>query len=499
MDAKPAQPTAAPPKVAPETKSAPSKTTPAAAGTAAPPKAISKAAKQKANAPEYAKLIKSVNENIEQVKSHVTMYLKQKDQASASKYLPIVKQSQACLATIQQAEKDGDDVPAYEYGSLSIQKEKKNTDIGQDDLWITAVNMVNIKSTAKYSLKFNLHVGKEQSQTTKQVKGKDVVEFNQNLIFKLSPTNIRSSQNGLKLCKLARCTVELHSHGMLWGSTVVGTGDLKMSPLQTKCESVQTIKIKDEESVIVGELEVKISLNCPFTTPEYEETTINIIKLSTAPQDVPEIKPVATAQVTKAAAATPTTGTKAAAAGTPKPAAAAAPAQPTEKDPDDMTSVEIIKASGFSKSLQIFDSLAELPPFLGLDALNAEKETCMEMMQTKTFKRRMELFHCQQRASDCKMKVMTLEAQVGSGALEPQMYCDLLKGQVTHESILIDETTKVAKWYNSKGKADDARYYAELVKWFKDRKALAEKEHEQMVRILEGGDEEEEEEEEEAE
>jgi pyruvate/2-oxoglutarate dehydrogenase complex dihydrolipoamide acyltransferase (E2) component len=423
---------------------------------------------------EYDVLIKNVNDNIKDVTNFMN---RQKDPAMQQKYLPLIKQSEGYLKTLNDAKKAQEPVPPYKFVQLTAKREKTNADIGQDDIKVTLVNMINVKSTAKYSIKFILQLGKEQTQTSKQVKGKDIVEFNQDLKFTMVPANIRGSQNGIKILKLGRASVELHSHGMFFGSTVIGKGDLKISPLQTKCEHNQTVKIKDDDGEVIAELEVNLAINRPFVTPELEETVINIVKMGAA-APAPELKPIAPAQTT---AATTTKSAPAAAATTtkPTPAAAAAPvaaAATKEKDPDEMSPAEVVKATGFGLSIKVYNTLGEYPPFVGLEALTHEVATCTQMLKTKQFKRRMGEYECQDRISDSNLRKTVLEAQVGSGKLTLPQYIILLREQIEYEVKLEEETIKIARWYKSKDKIDDARYYAELVAWFKTRKEVTKKE-----------------------
>jgi len=436
-----------------------------------------KLALAKARNEEFDRLVKLLTENIHDLKTQIMVFLKAKDQAKASQYLPLMKQREAFLKTVGEAREKGEPVPHYSFVGLTLQKEKRNDKIKEDDLHVTILNIVNVKSTAKYSAKFILNIGKEQHDTTKQVKGKDVVEFNQTFVFTLRPENIRSSQNGIKLCKLGRASIELHSHGMLWGSTVVAKGDFKISALQTKCESIQTIKLKDEDDGVFGELEVKFALNRPFVTPEYEETMLNLVKLEPTgvqPQELPATtaaKPLELKSVSTPAANTPATP------GSAKPVATAAvPQTPKEKDPDDMSPLEIIKASGFSKDLKVFGALSEFPVFVSIDTLNAEIELCKAMVASKQFKRRMDDYTAKERIRDSQLRITVLETQVGTGKLSLEQYLELLKGQIVYENSLEEEVMKVAKWYKSKQKADDAKYYFEIALWIKKRKEVTEAE-----------------------
>jgi hypothetical protein len=45
-----------------------------------------------------------------------------------------------------------------------------------------------------------------------------------------------------------------------------------------------------------------------------------------------------------------------------------------------------------------------------------------------------------------------------------------------YENSLEEEVMKVAKWYKSKQKADDAKYYFEIALWIKKRKEVTETE-----------------------
>ncbi|KAI5736260.1 hypothetical protein M8J76_001526 [Diaphorina citri] len=196
------------------------------------------------------------------------------DIGSANKFEQLALHSKKDLDVARVLQRRGDPLPRFHYETRVFTTVVCNTDLKDDDLEVTLVqgssyNVTNAKDIDTYILWTFPY------PTESPVTGKTDTVYNTNspvynAVFTVPiQRNVRACQ---RMFKRHALKLEVWSKGGFFRSdTLVGTVNVKLQPLETKCTIHDAYDLMDGRKTLGGKLEVKIRIRNPIVSKQLEQ------------------------------------------------------------------------------------------------------------------------------------------------------------------------------------------------------------------------------------
>ncbi|CAG5121470.1 unnamed protein product [Candidula unifasciata] len=204
-------------------------------------------------------------------------YQKMGDVPAAAKFQKLEQNNRRDLDALKSAHRHGDPAPRFHYESRTFSMVQCNTDLGDTDLELTVVRGIQYNLPSGFSekdmdtcVKYELGFPTEEPQTGSTGTVKDTVNPEYNETFKLQ-FNRKSKallrfveRKGLKLDVLIK-------RGFFKGDKLLGTVNVKLQPLETKCVLHESYDLMEGRKSVGGKLEVKIRIRDPLKSKQVDE------------------------------------------------------------------------------------------------------------------------------------------------------------------------------------------------------------------------------------
>lgn len=196
------------------------------------------------------------------------------DIASANRFEQLAVHSKKDLDAVRYAHKRNESIPKFHYENKTFSIVQCCTDLGDNDLELTIVqginyNVSNPKDVDTY-VRFEFPYPNEYPQKDKTAVVKDTNNPQYNQTFPLTmQRNVRACQRIFKRQSL-KCEVWSRG-GFFRGDTLIGTANIKLQPLETKCILHDAYDLLEGRKAVGGKLEVKIRIRNPIVTKQVEQ------------------------------------------------------------------------------------------------------------------------------------------------------------------------------------------------------------------------------------
>ncbi|XP_067001233.2 coiled-coil and C2 domain-containing protein 1-like isoform X2 [Anabrus simplex] len=196
------------------------------------------------------------------------------DVASANRFEQLALHAKKDLNAVRCAHRRSEPLPKFHYETKSFSIVQCNTELGDNDLELTIVqginyNVSNPKDVDTY-VRFEFPYPAETPYKDKTVLIKDTnnPQYNQAFMIPIQ-RNVRACQ---RVFKRQNIKLEVWSRGgFLRSDTLIGTVNVKLSPLETKCTLHDSFDLMDGRKTVGGKLEVKVRLRNPIVTKQVEQ------------------------------------------------------------------------------------------------------------------------------------------------------------------------------------------------------------------------------------
>nr|CAD7568148.1 unnamed protein product [Timema californicum] len=198
------------------------------------------------------------------------------DVASTNRFEQLALHSKKDLDAVRVAHKRGEAVPKFHYETKVFSIVQCCTDLGDNDLELTIIQGINYtvpnpKDVDTY-VKFEFPYPTEDppKDRTSVVKDTNNPEYNQ--VFPLTfQRNVRACQ---RVFKRHSIKLEVWSKGGFFrGDTLIGTANVKLQPLESKCIIHDSFDLVNGRKPIGGKLEVKVRIRNPIVVKQVEQVT----------------------------------------------------------------------------------------------------------------------------------------------------------------------------------------------------------------------------------
>lgn len=164
-------------------------------------------------------------------------------------------------------------LPKFHYEKRSFNIVHCNTDISDNELKIVIVrglnyNVPNQKDVDTYvKIEFPLMNDETFKAKTSVIKNNDSPDYDQHLQVEIH----RGNRQFQRIFKRHHVKFEVYSRGgFLRSDILIGTVNVKLQPLETKCDIHDTFNLMDGRKAVGGKLEVKLRVRNPILTKQVE-------------------------------------------------------------------------------------------------------------------------------------------------------------------------------------------------------------------------------------
>ncbi|XP_049816691.1 coiled-coil and C2 domain-containing protein 1-like isoform X1 [Schistocerca nitens] len=218
------------------------------------------------------------------------------DIASANRFEQLAVHSKKDLDAVRYAHKRNESIPKFHYENKTFSIVQCCTDLGDNDLELTIVqginyNVTNPKDVDTY-VRFEFPYPNEYPQKDKTAVVKDTNNPQYNQTFPLTiQRNVRACQRIFKrhslkcevwsrgsvirnlccFCCPETCGKTISCSGFFRGDSLIGTANIKLQPLETKCILHDAYDLLEGRKTVGGKLEVKIRIRNPIVTKQVEQ------------------------------------------------------------------------------------------------------------------------------------------------------------------------------------------------------------------------------------
>nr|CAD7428817.1 unnamed protein product [Timema monikensis] len=221
------------------------------------------------------------------------------DVASTNRFEQLALHSKKDLDAVRVAHKRGEAVPKFHYETKVFSIVQCCTDLGDNDLELTIIQGINYtvpnpKDVDTYvKFEFPYPTDDPPKDRTSVVKDTNNPEYNQ--VFPLTfQRNVRACQRVFKrhsiklevwskgswlqcLCNPLCCVGDTNetdsSRGFFRGDSLIGTANVKLQPLESKCIIHDSFDLVNGRKPIGGKLEVKVRIRNPIVVKQVEQVT----------------------------------------------------------------------------------------------------------------------------------------------------------------------------------------------------------------------------------
>jgi len=195
------------------------------------------------------------------------------DVASSNKFEQMALHSKKDLDAVRFAFKRGDQVPKFHYEVRSFSKVHSCTDLTDNDLELSILNGINYvvknpKEVDTYArCEFPFPRDTPTINTTEVIKNTNNPEYDKVFKIVINPRD-KGFQRTIKRGSLK---VEIWSKGgFLRSDTLIGTANIKLNTLETKCEVHDSYDLYEGRKSVGGKVEVKMRLRNPVVAKQIE-------------------------------------------------------------------------------------------------------------------------------------------------------------------------------------------------------------------------------------
>ncbi|XP_070597608.1 coiled-coil and C2 domain-containing protein 1A [Erythrolamprus reginae] len=260
-----------------------------------------------ATAAQYTELVKLMRQQNEMCLGYSKQFTHLGNITETIKFEKMAEDCKKNMEILKQAHAKGFPLPKYHYEQRTFNTIKIFPELNSNDMILSIVKGINLPAPPGISpddldafvrFEFSYPNAEEaQKDKTGVIKNSNCPEFQEK--FKLY---INRSHRGFKRAiqsKGIKFEV-VHKGGLFKNDRVVGTAQLKLEALETKCELREILELLDGRRPTGGRLEVIVRLREPLTSQQLETTTekwLVIDPLTGPPAAFPKPKPAAVAPV----------------------------------------------------------------------------------------------------------------------------------------------------------------------------------------------------------
>ncbi|XP_014086442.1 coiled-coil and C2 domain-containing protein 1-like isoform X2 [Bactrocera oleae] len=164
-------------------------------------------------------------------------------------------------------------LPKFHYEKRSFNIVHCNTDLSDNELEIVVVrglnyNVPNSKDVDTYvKIEFPLVNDETFKAKTSVIKNSDSPDYDQHFQIEIN----RGNRQFQRIFKRHHVKFEVYSRGgFLRSDILIGTVNVKLQPLETKCDIHDTFNLMDGRKAVGGKLEVKLRVRNPILTKQVE-------------------------------------------------------------------------------------------------------------------------------------------------------------------------------------------------------------------------------------
>ncbi|XP_070794307.1 coiled-coil and C2 domain-containing protein 1A [Pituophis catenifer annectens] len=254
-----------------------------------------------ATAAQYTELVKLMRQQHEMCISYSKQFTHLGNITETIKFEKMAEDCKKNMEILKQAHTKGFPLPKYHYEQRTFSMIKIFPELNSNDMILSIVKGINLPAPPGISpddldafVRFEFHypnAEEAQKDKTSVIKNSNCPEFQEK--FKLY---INRSHRGFKRAiqsKGIKFEV-VHKGGLFKNDRVVGTAQLKLEALETKCELREILELLDGRRPTGGRLEVIVRLREPLTSQQLETTTekwLVIDPLTGPPAAFPKPKP----------------------------------------------------------------------------------------------------------------------------------------------------------------------------------------------------------------
>lgn len=200
-------------------------------------------------------------------------FLKLGDVSSASKFEKLGLESRKDLSVIRHLKKTGQAPPKFHYETRLFSIVQCNTDLSDNDLVVTIERGINLPGKADdldsfIRLEFPIPSDAPQKAKSNTVKDTNNPIFQEEFKFEIN----RKSRAQLRQFKRGALKLEVWSKGgFLRSDTLLGTVNVKLVDLESKCCIHDSFDLLDGRKACGGKLEVRVRIRHPLLVKQVEE------------------------------------------------------------------------------------------------------------------------------------------------------------------------------------------------------------------------------------
>ncbi|XP_059484969.1 coiled-coil and C2 domain-containing protein 1-like isoform X2 [Neocloeon triangulifer] len=196
------------------------------------------------------------------------------DVAGANKFEQLAVQTKRDYNMVKACHLRGETLPRFRYENRAFQILQCNTDLGENDLELVIVqgisytvpNPKEIDTYVKYEFPYPTETPPKDK--TALIYNTNNPQYNHSFTLPIS----RSSRPCQRVFKRHAIKLEVWSKGgFLRSDTLIGTVNVKLLPLETKCTIHETFPLMDGRKAVGGQLEVKVRLRHPIVARQVEQ------------------------------------------------------------------------------------------------------------------------------------------------------------------------------------------------------------------------------------
>lgn len=224
----------------------------------------------------FKKLEQDLINQIRMSASNHQHFTKLGDVLNAAKFQKMEQGCRKDLEALKNAFRHHDPVPKFHYENRTFSLVQCNTDLGDNDLEMTLVRGIQLP-TSHAEKDFDTYVKYEfpyptddaQTGSSDTIKGSVNPEYNEPWKLQIS----RKSRGFGRVVERKSVKFEVfQKRGFFKGDKLIGTCNVKLLPLDSKCIYHESHDLMDGRKAAGGKLEVKIRIRDPLKSKQVEET-----------------------------------------------------------------------------------------------------------------------------------------------------------------------------------------------------------------------------------
>lgn len=241
----------------------------------------------------YDRLVQDLKKQVQTCMNTRDHFKAMGDIASANRFENMAVHSKKDMVAVNNAYRRKDPVPKFHYEMRKFSIVQCCTDLMDNDLELTIVqginyNVPNPKDVDTY-VRFELpwpSAEEAQKDRTNLVKdtnnpvydGKFNLQIQRNVracqrIFKRQSIKCEVWSRGTFLISLCCGAAKSEPSGFFRSDTLIGTANIKLQPLETKCVIHDSFDLMDGRRTVGGKIEVKVRLRNPIVSKQVEEVS----------------------------------------------------------------------------------------------------------------------------------------------------------------------------------------------------------------------------------